>query len=205
MRANSPLTSWVRDSSQRGSRSLSCRRCCRCKQMETGDIAGETGKQVILRVTGAHCRWRETPVGHCPFGQFGELFGAPFWRRIIQAFACYSPLTRMVWGTYAVKIEVQMGICLCLGGCEGLRCFVAFMDLHDDDLKNVIKLAWKKCPRVRGCNWYLGNDQIEVSCTANVLPLHGWGVTCLGRHSHSLHCCNNPMWKDLKDSPDGQT
>ena len=22
-------------------------------------------------------------------------------------------LARMVWGTYAVKIEVQMGICLC--------------------------------------------------------------------------------------------
>ena len=86
-----------------------------------------------------------------------KWFGALILRRIVhvQRGICLVwgvwTLARMVWGTYAVKIEVQM----------------AFAQVGPEI----------KCPRVpvwvkgRGCNRYLGNARIDLASNSMVLPL----------------------------------
>ena len=53
-------------------------------------------------------------------------------------------LARMVWGTYAVKIEVQMGICLIVGGLKSLPgWFGALITIQQVDLKKLLNSVRK--------------------------------------------------------------
>ena len=80
---------------------------------------------------GAHFVVREAPqkiaspiFGHCPNGEGGLNPPRMVWGTFLEKnFPCSNghfhdfggvwTLARMVWGSYAVKIEVKMGICLC--------------------------------------------------------------------------------------------
>ena len=53
-------------------------------------------------------------------------------------------LACMVWGTYAVKIEVQIG---CFVPNKSI---VKTVDRQNSDLTNLLKSVRKKCPRVPG-------------------------------------------------------
>ena len=84
----------------------------------------------------------------------------------------------MVWGTYAVKIEVKNGHLLVLRRVLRLaRMLCALMYRKNGDLANLLNSAWKKsapeCPFEcgGGCNRYLGNAQIEVTLNSKGLPL----------------------------------
>ena len=99
-----------------------------------------------------------------------EWFGALILRRIVhvQRGICLVwgvwTLARMVWGTYAVKIEVQM----------------AFAQVGTEI----------KCPRVPvwvkggGCNRYLGNAQIDPAFFYLGLPLQRAGELTRSASSH---------------------
>ena len=55
-------------------------------------------------------------------------------------------LAWMVWGIYAVKIEVNMGICLCSERVLRLATMLcALMYRHNGNLANLLKKARKKC------------------------------------------------------------
>ena len=58
-------------------------------------------------------------------------------------------LARMVWGTSAVKIEVQMGICFLLRRVLRLARMLWGTHHHQNgDLTKLLKSARKKCPTV---------------------------------------------------------
>ena len=82
----------------------------------------------------------------------------------------------MVWGSYAVKIEVKMGLLVLRRVLRLARMLCALMYRQNGDLANLLISARKKSAQsarlsAGGCNCYLGNAQIEVATHRKVLPL----------------------------------
>ena len=90
----------------------------------------------------------------------------------------------MVWGTYAVKIEVKMGICLCWRVLRLARMLCPLMYRQHGDLANLsgggggVHSLFGRCPN-RTAIFFIGSSLIfivDMSINLRGVPSNMWRV-----------------------------